>query len=77
MLMDLGLFEQALNDVRDGLDHRFLDEINDLGPATMENLAAWIWQRLAPQMQNLARVTVYRDSSSDTCTYFGPQGGKP
>lgn len=77
MLMDLGLFEQALNEVRDGLDHRFLDEINDLGPATMENLAAWIWRRLAPQMQNLARVTVHRDSSSDTCTYFGPQGGKP
>lgn len=75
MLMDLGLFEQALNEVRDGLDHRFLDEINDLGPATMENLAAWIWRRLERQMPRLARVTVYRDSSGETCTYFGPHGG--
>lgn len=75
MLMDLGLFEQALNETRDGLDHRFLDEINDLGPATMENLAAWIWRRLEPQMPRLARVTVYRDSGGETCTYFGPHGG--
>lgn len=74
MLMDLGLFEQALNEARDGLDHRFLDEINDLGPATMENLAAWIWRRLEPQMPRLARVTVYRDSGGETCTYFGPHG---
>ncbi|CAO3408556.1 6-pyruvoyl trahydropterin synthase family protein [Azospirillum largimobile] len=75
MLIDLGLFEQALNEARDGLDHRFLDEINDLGPATMENLAAWIWRHLEPQMPRLARVTVYRDSGGETCIYFGPHRG--
>lgn len=75
MLMDLGLFERALAEARDGLDHRFLDEVEGLGPATMENLAAWIWRRLAPRMPHLARVTVHRDSSGDACSYFGPQGG--
>ena len=49
MIIDLGLLDQALHEARDGLDHRFLDEINDLGPATMENLSAWIWRRLAPK----------------------------
>jgi 6-pyruvoyltetrahydropterin/6-carboxytetrahydropterin synthase len=39
MVVDLGLFERALQDARDGLDHRFLDEVPDLGPATMENLS--------------------------------------
>lgn len=73
MLTDLGLLERALAEVRDGLDHRFLDEVEDLGPATMENLCAWIWRKLAPQITNLARVTVYRDSNGDVCTYFGPQ----
>jgi 6-pyruvoyltetrahydropterin/6-carboxytetrahydropterin synthase len=72
MVIDLGLFERALQDARDGLDHRFLDEINDLGPATMENLSAWIWRRVAPVCRGLSRVTVYRDSSGDVCTYFGP-----
>jgi len=46
MVLDLGLFERALADAHNGLDHRFLDEINDLGPATLENLSAWIWRKL-------------------------------
>lgn len=72
MVVDLGLFERAIDAARDGLDHRFLDEVDDLGPATMENLSAWIWHRVAPACRGLARVTVYRDSSGDVCSYFGP-----
>jgi 6-pyruvoyltetrahydropterin/6-carboxytetrahydropterin synthase len=71
MIVDLGLFERALEEAREGLDHRFLDEINDLGPATMENLAAWIWRKVEPVCAGLSRVVVYRDASGDTCTYFG------
>jgi 6-pyruvoyltetrahydropterin/6-carboxytetrahydropterin synthase len=72
MVVDLGHFEQALADARDALDHRFLDDLDDLGPATMENLSQWIWRRLAPSCPGLARVTVHRDSSGDVCSYFGP-----
>ena len=72
MLMDLGLLQRALDETREALDHRFLDEIDDLGPATMENLCAWIWRRLAPAVPKLARVTVHRDSTGDTCAYHGP-----
>lgn len=71
MIIDLGLFERALEEARDALDHRFLDEINDLGPATMENLAAWIWRKLDPVCAGLSRVVVHRDSAGETCTYFG------
>ena len=71
MLMDLGLFERSLQEARDGLDHRFLDEINDLGPATMENLAAWIWRKVKPVCPNLWRVTVRRDSDAGACSVFG------
>jgi 6-pyruvoyltetrahydropterin/6-carboxytetrahydropterin synthase len=72
MVIDLGLFDQALQEARHSLDHRFLDEINDLGPATMENLSAWIWRRLAPKFPNLWRVTVKRDSDMGACTFYGP-----
>ncbi len=72
MLMDLGLFVRLLERVRDGLDHRFLDEVEDLGAATLENLSAWIWRKLAADCPALVRVTVYRDSEGDTCSYFGP-----
>ena len=73
MVVDLGLFERALEGVRDGLDHRFLDDVAGLGPATMENLAAWIWRSLAPVCPGLARVTVHRDSNAEACTFHGPR----
>ena len=77
MVIDLTLLEQALAEARDGLDHRLLDEVDGLGPATMENLAAWVWRRMAPRCPGLGngrleRVTVYRDSSRDVVSYFGP-----
>ncbi len=73
MLVDLGLFERALADARDGLDHRFLDEINDLGPGTMENLSSWIWRKVEAVCPGLSKVTVIRDSTGDICSYFGPE----
>ena len=72
MIVDLGIFERSLNSTREVLDHQFLDDIADLGPATMENLAVWIWNRLAPGCPGLASVMVYRDSSGEACGYFGP-----
>jgi 6-pyruvoyltetrahydropterin/6-carboxytetrahydropterin synthase len=71
MVLDLGLFERALAGARDALDHHLLDDVADLGPPTMENLAGWIWRRLAADLPGLARVTVHRDSSGDACSYFG------
>ena len=75
MVLDLGLFERALEGARDGLDHRFLDEVPGLGPATMENLAAWIWRTVAPACPGLARIAVHRDSNGESCAYFGPMPG--
>ena len=74
MIMDLTLLERLLDDAREGLDHRLLDDVPDLGPATMENLAVWIWRKVEPRCPGLVKVTVYRDSSRDTVSYFGPAG---
>jgi 6-pyruvoyltetrahydropterin/6-carboxytetrahydropterin synthase len=71
MIVDLGLLERSMADARDALDHRFLDEINGLGPATMENLSRWIWDRLQPAVGKLHKVCVYRDSSGEACSYWG------
>lgn len=73
MIVDVGILEKELESVRDALDHRFLDDINDLGPATMENLCRWIWNRLKPEFPALSRVSVYRDSNSDAVTYWGEE----
>nr|WP_322997429.1 6-carboxytetrahydropterin synthase [Castellaniella sp.] len=73
MVVDLGLLQRTMEDARDALDHHFLDEINDLGPATMENLSRWIWNRLTPVIGNLHKITVYRDSSGEACSYWGEE----
>ena len=78
MVMDLGLFERALETARLGLDHRLLDEVEDLGPATLENLSLWIWRTVAADCAAaLARVTVHRDSTGDACSYFGGTEERP
>jgi 6-pyruvoyltetrahydropterin/6-carboxytetrahydropterin synthase len=72
MVLDLAYFTRAIETAREALDHHFLDEVEDLGPATIENLSAWIWRKLAPACPGITRVSVWRESSGDRCTYFGP-----
>ncbi|MBU0726922.1 MAG: 6-carboxytetrahydropterin synthase [Alphaproteobacteria bacterium] len=72
MLVDLGALERLLDDARSALDHHFLNEVADLGPATLENLCSWIWNRLSPTIPNLAIVRVHRDSGGEVCSYYGP-----
>jgi 6-pyruvoyltetrahydropterin/6-carboxytetrahydropterin synthase len=75
MVVDLGHVERALAALHEELDHRFLDEVEGLGPATLENLCAFIWGRLARDFPQLAAVAVGRDSSGDRCVYRGPAPG--
>ena len=72
MIVDLGLFDQSLQKVRDGLDHHFLDDIKGLGPATLENLSVFIWRALAANGVTPSRVVVARDASGESCLYTGP-----
>ena len=70
MVVDMGHVERMLAEARDALDHRFLDEINDLGPGTLENLASWIWRRVRTGCPGLTRVTVFRESTGESCSYW-------
>ena len=71
MIIDLGLLDRALQAVRDDLDHHYLNDIADLGPPTLENLAAWIWRKLDAQGTRPWRVVVYRDAAGESCLYEG------
>lgn len=68
MLMDLGLVRGALADLRNRLDHRFLDDVEGIGPATLENLCAYVARSLQPSLPLLVRVSVYRPASGDRAT---------
>lgn len=66
MLVDLFYLRQAIETVRGKLDHRFLDEVEGLGAATLENLCTFIFNHLKDQFPVL-NVSVAR-ASGDACT---------
>jgi 6-pyruvoyltetrahydropterin/6-carboxytetrahydropterin synthase len=67
MIVDIALLRTEIERVRSMLDHRFLDEIKELGPATLENLAMFISNQLQETFSNLTSVMVERRVSGDRC----------
>lgn len=68
MVTDLGYLRQEISRVRDLLDHRLLDEVVGLGPATLENLCGFIRSQLEDAVDGLCQVLVERRASGDRCT---------
>ncbi|WP_217591332.1 6-carboxytetrahydropterin synthase [Burkholderia sp. GbtcB21] len=68
MVVDLGVLKGAINKVRGELDHRFLDEVPDLGSPTLENLCAFLWRRFEIDFPTLKKITVRRKASGDACS---------
>jgi 6-pyruvoyltetrahydropterin/6-carboxytetrahydropterin synthase len=72
MVLDLGLLERCMAEIREQLDHKLLNRIETLGPPTLENLSRFIWDRVQ-HAGRITRVSVYRDSCNESCTYYGPK----
>lgn len=65
--------EEVIGNLRKQLDNRYLNEIEGLEVPSLENVAAWIWHRLDPQVSGLDRVVVRRgvEGASEGCCYSG------
>ncbi len=68
MVIDLWLLRRRLDDVREQLDHHFLDDVAGLHPPTLENLCLFIANALPEFRPSLARVRVWREALGDSCT---------
>ena len=69
--LDYAELDEAFRPIRDRLDHYCLNDIEGLENPTSEILAAWIWERLAPRLPGLWRLTV-RETCNSRCIYRGP-----
>lgn len=67
MVIDLGFLRAEIARVRDMLDHRLLDEVDGLGPATLENLCIFIRAQMEKSVTGLCAVMVERRVSGDRC----------
>jgi 6-pyruvoyltetrahydropterin/6-carboxytetrahydropterin synthase len=72
MVLDLGLLDRQIAEVRNLLDHKLLNKIEAIGPPTLENLSRFIWERVE-HAGRITKVSVHRDSCHESCTYYGPQ----
>jgi 6-pyruvoyltetrahydropterin/6-carboxytetrahydropterin synthase len=68
-VMDFAEIKVAFDPIHNELDHRFLNEVAGLENPTSENVARWIWERLAGALP-LAAVTV-RETCTSGVTYRG------
>jgi len=68
MVIDLALLRGHIQAVRALLDHQFLDEVEGLGPPTLENLCTFILEKLESEVESLAAVSVWRRAGGDRCT---------
>ncbi|HEX2256900.1 MAG TPA: 6-carboxytetrahydropterin synthase [Afifellaceae bacterium] len=69
--------EEKTEAVRLALDHKYLNAIDGLSVPSLENLARWIWERLAPEVPGLERIKVERGvpGYSEGCSYRGEARG--
>jgi 6-pyruvoyltetrahydropterin/6-carboxytetrahydropterin synthase len=70
-VMDFADLRQAFQPLFDQLDHQYLNDVDGLENPTSENLARWIWRRLAADLPQLSRVVV-QETCNAGCVYTGP-----
>lgn len=73
LIMHFAELEDRIEDVRQQLDHHFLNEVSGLEHPTLENITLWIWQKLEPDLKGLAQIEVKRPTCREGCIYSGPE----
>jgi 6-pyruvoyltetrahydropterin/6-carboxytetrahydropterin synthase len=69
-LMDYGDLKRIVEPIVDALDHQNLNEIPGLANSTSEQIAKYLWDKIAPQIPALSAVTLW-ESDSARCIYRG------
>lgn len=72
MLMDLAYVRSEIARVRDMVDHRFLDEVHGVGPATLENLCSFLRRQFESTLPMLCSVAIERRAGGDRCVLRWP-----
>lgn len=72
MGIDFDRLAELWEPLHEALHYRCLNDISGLETPTSEMLAAWLWQRVKPELPALSWVTVYETATAG-CHYDGAQ----
>lgn len=67
---DHALISRSMNPLLEKLDHSYLNEIEGLENPTIELMAAWFWEKLAPSLPGLAEIVIH-ETPTARCSYRG------
>jgi 6-pyruvoyltetrahydropterin/6-carboxytetrahydropterin synthase len=71
-VLDFSDIDAPANEIKDALDHRYLNDVPGLSNPTSECVAIWIWEKLEASIAGLNKVVVM-EGTDRGCTYFGPE----
>lgn len=71
-IADFADIAEAMEDLREALDHRLLNEVEGLGRPTLENICRFAAARLRARFPGLRQVRVARPSNGEACIYDLP-----
>jgi 6-pyruvoyltetrahydropterin/6-carboxytetrahydropterin synthase len=71
MVLDFAEIKAAFAPLLDQLDHRYLNEVDGLDNPTAENLARWIWIRLASALPLPLSEVAVRETCTSGVAYSG------
>ncbi|PHR54364.1 MAG: 6-carboxytetrahydropterin synthase QueD [Robiginitomaculum sp.] len=66
-LMDFGSFAPTIEQLKDKLDHAFLNELVGLKSPTLENMCAYIFDLASKSLPNLFAVDIARITCGQNC----------
>jgi len=69
-VMDYADISKAFQPIWRQLDHHYLNDITGLENPTSENVAAWIWDLLKPELPLLTEIVV-AETCTAKCVYRG------
>lgn len=69
MVVDIGDLRRSTDALIGELERTSMEDVADLGPATIENLAVWFHRRLTGSVPGLHRIEISRDAHGDRATF--------
>ena len=67
---DHARISKAMNPLLELIDHSYLNEIPGLENPTIDNMCAWLWGHLAPQLPGLSEIVLH-ETPTARCSYRG------
>ena len=66
MILDFFILDKTIKNLKDKLDHSYLNDIKEIKTPTLENIGSWIWKQIKPKLKNLNKVEIERKTCGES-----------